>query len=76
MGGFRKALMSDEDRAAFDELMDMRRNNAMARGAVCNPIIFEPMAMSILMYQQKKMWEIENQLNEIYWQASGTQASV
>ena len=46
--GFRKALTSDEDRAAFDELMDMCRINAMAAGNACNPIVFEPMVMSIL----------------------------
>ena len=28
--GFRKALTSEEDREAFEELMDMCRNNAMA----------------------------------------------
>jgi hypothetical protein len=53
--GFRKALLSDEDREAFDELMDMCRNNAMAAGNACNPIIFEPMVMSILLCQQKKL---------------------
>ena len=52
--GFSKALTSEGDREAFEELMDMCRNNAMASGNACNPIIFEPMAMSILMYQQKK----------------------
>ena len=39
--GFRKALNSEEEREAFDELMDMCRNNAMASGNACNPIIFE-----------------------------------
>jgi hypothetical protein len=38
--GFKKALTSEEDREAFDELMDMCRSNAMASGAACNPIIF------------------------------------
>ena len=38
--GFKKALNSEEDREAFDELMDMCRSNAMASGAACNPIIF------------------------------------
>ena len=40
--GFKKALTSEEDREAFEELMDMCRNNAMAGGCACNPIIFEP----------------------------------
>jgi hypothetical protein len=36
----RKALTSEEDREAFEELMDLCRSNAMASGAACNPIIF------------------------------------
>ena len=35
---FREALTSQEDREAFDELMDMCRNNAMASSNACNPI--------------------------------------
>ena len=60
--GFRKALTSDEDREAFDELMDLCRNNAMAAGNACNPIIFEPMVISILMGQQKKLRKLEHNL--------------
>jgi hypothetical protein len=60
--GFRKALTSDEDREAFDELMDMCRNNAMAAGNACDPIIFEPMVMSILLGQQKKFRKLEHNL--------------
>jgi hypothetical protein len=66
--GFRKALNSEEDREAFDELMDMCRNNAMASGNACNPVIFEPMVMSILLAQRKKMQELEYKLNEVLWQ--------
>jgi hypothetical protein len=39
-----------------------------------NPIIFEPMVLSILLVQQKRICEIENRLNEVYWQASSTMA--
>ena len=60
--GFRKALPSDEDREAFDELMDMCRINAMAAGNACNPIIFEPMVISILVGQQKKLRKLEHNL--------------
>ena len=52
--GFANAL-SKQDREAFEELMYACRNNAMASGNACNPIIFEPMIMSILMYQQKRI---------------------
>ncbi len=61
--GFKKALQSEEDREAFEALMDMCRNNAMASGNACNPIIFEPMVLSISMFQEKKIWELEDELN-------------
>ena len=70
---FRKALQSDEEREAFDALMDMCRNNGMASGVACNPIIFEPMAMSILLAQQKKMQELGNKLSEGFWQKISTE---
>jgi hypothetical protein len=66
--GFRKALKSTEEREAFDMMMDMCRNNAMASGNACNPIIFEPMVMSILLAQQKLLQELEYHLNEVWWQ--------
>jgi hypothetical protein len=59
---FRKALTSDEDRAAFDELMDMCRVYASESSCATNPIIFEPMVMSILLAQQKKLRKLEHQL--------------
>ena len=62
MEGFRKALTSDGDREVFDELMDMCRNSAMAAGNACNPIVFEPMVMSIMLGQQKKLRKLENNL--------------
>src|SRR4030066_906284 len=65
---FRKALQSEEEREAFDWLMDMCRNNAMASGAACNPVIFEPMVMSILLAQRKLLQELECKLNEMLWQ--------
>ena len=49
--GFDRALRK-EDREAFDELMDMRRGYAMATGNATNPIVFEPMVIFILLFQQ------------------------
>ena len=72
---FRKALISAEDKEAFDVLMDMCRENAMASGAACNPIIFEPMIMSILMAHQSKLSEFENKLHEIFWLRSSAQTT-
>lgn len=59
---FRKTLQSDEERQAFDEIMDMCRSNGTASGAACSPIIFEPMIMSILLAQQKKIRKLERKL--------------
>jgi hypothetical protein len=65
---FRNALQTQNEREAFDELIDMCRGNSSASGAACNPIIFEPMIMSILIAQTKKMQELQCQLNEVLWQ--------
>ena len=59
--GFRKALQSDEEREAFDWLMDMCRNNALASGNACDPILFEPMVISIVLSQSKKFRELHVQ---------------
>ena len=64
---FKKALASKEDRKCFDELMDFCRNNTMASGAACNPKIFEPMVMSIMIAQQRKTLELEHTLQEVLW---------
>ena len=72
--GFRKALLSEEEREAFDELMDMCRNYASAGSCATNPIIFEPMLMSIVLFLQKKTSELEKKLNAIYQQANSLQA--
>ena len=62
--GFARALRKD-DCEAFEALMDMCRNNAMASGNACNPIIFEPMVMSILVAQQERMGILEKELAAI-----------
>ena len=69
--GFARALRK-EDREAFEELMDSCRNNAMAAGNATNPIIFEPMVMSILLGQQKRLQKLEQELKvfEKTYQAS------
>ena len=70
---FRNALSSDTEKEAFDVLMDMCRNNAMAAGNACNPVLFEPMAMSILLAQQMEIVRLEYKLNEAIWQKICTQ---
>jgi hypothetical protein len=62
--GFARALRK-EDREAFEELMGSCRNNAMAAGNATNPIIFEPMVLSILLFQQKRITQLERELQAI-----------
>jgi hypothetical protein len=62
--GFAKALRS-EDRIAFEELMDACRSSASAGSNATQPVIFEPMVMSILLFQQKKLSKLEKELNAI-----------
>jgi hypothetical protein len=59
--GFAKALRKD-DREAFDELMDICRSYASAGSNATNPLVFEPMAISILLAQQKRIRTLEKKL--------------
>jgi hypothetical protein len=60
-GGFARALRR-EDKEAFDELMDMCRTYASESSCATRPIIFEPMIMSILVSQNKKIRKLEQKL--------------
>jgi len=60
--GFAKALRT-EDREAFDALMNACRLFASAGSNATQPILFEPMVMSILLFQQKKLRRLEKALN-------------
>ena len=62
--GFGKALRI-EDKAAFDTLMDACRSYASAGSNATNPILFEPMVMSILLSQQVKIGRLEKALDAI-----------
>jgi hypothetical protein len=74
--GFARALRRS-DLEAFDDLMDMCRNYASESSCATNPIIFEPMVMSILMGQQKRLLKLEEELKvfEKTQQASIDQAN-
>jgi hypothetical protein len=63
---FRKNLHAIEDMEAFDALMDMCRRHASASGSACNPLVFEPMVMSILLAQQKKLMMLEHKARAIF----------
>ncbi len=62
--GFAWALRKP-DREAFDELMDMCRSFASASSCATNPIVFEPMIMSILLAQQKRIRQLECKLQNL-----------
>jgi hypothetical protein len=68
--GFGRALRQPE-RGAFEELMDMCRGFASAGGCATNPIVFEPMAMSIMLAQQMRIRELEKKMQELISQKSG-----
>lgn len=61
--GFERALCK-EDRETFEQLMDMCRSFAMAGSNATNPIIFEPMVMSILFAQQVKIQNLERLIKQ------------
>jgi hypothetical protein len=62
--GFAKALRTD-DREAFEQMTDACRNHASAGSNATRPEIFEPMVMSILLEQQKKLMRLEKELDAI-----------
>ena len=59
--GFAKALRTD-DRDAFEQMTDACRNHASAGSNATRPEVFEPMVMSILLEQQKRLIRLEKEL--------------
>ncbi|MCW4029768.1 MAG: hypothetical protein NWE92_09010 [Candidatus Bathyarchaeota archaeon] len=60
--GFQKALRT-EDREAFEAVMDACRSYASAASNATQPILFEPMVISILVAQQKKIQQLEKKID-------------
>ena len=67
--GFLKALRSD-DREAFEQILDACRNYASAGSNSTRPVLFEAMAMSIMLFQQKKLLKLEKELNALKQRSS------
>jgi hypothetical protein len=67
--GFAKALRTD-DRKAFERLADACRNHASAGSNATKPELFEPMFMSMLLEQEKKLIRIEKELDAVKQQRS------
>lgn len=63
-GGFSRALRID-DKEAFNALMDACRSQASAGSNATQPIIFEPMVLSMLLSQQKQIQKMEKQLDAL-----------
>jgi hypothetical protein len=67
--GFARALRK-EDRAAFEQVMDICRNFASAGSNATRPVLFEPMVLSILLHQQKRLNKLEKKLVAVSEQPS------
>ena len=54
-----------EDREAFEALMDACRGYASAGSNAVQPILFEPMIMSMLLSQQVRLLRLEKKLDAL-----------
>jgi hypothetical protein len=62
--GFANALRK-EDREAFEALMDACRGYASAGSNAVQPILFEPMIMSMMLSQQVRLQRLEKKLDAL-----------
>ena len=62
--GFAKALRK-EDREAFDILMGACRNYTSDKNNLTQPLLFEPMMISMLISQQIRLKRIEKELDDL-----------
>ncbi len=62
--GFARALRKP-DREAFDELINMYRTYATEIAYLNNLTEFEPMVMPILLFQQRRIMQLERELEAI-----------
>jgi hypothetical protein len=70
--GFARALRSEE-KESFESLMDACRSYASAGSNATNPILFEPMALSIMLQQQIKLQHLEKRLDDALNQPANQQ---
>jgi hypothetical protein len=62
---FRDALSSEDEKQAFDTIMDLCRIQAMAASNACKPILFEPMILSVLLGQQKQIKILQRKIDAL-----------
>ncbi len=67
--GFARALRI-EDKEAFEALMDACRSYASAGSNATQPILFEPMILSMLLSHQKQLQRLEKKLNALEQRSS------
>lgn len=63
--GFRDGLACENEKQAFDAVMDLCRVQAMAGSNACKPILFEPMVMSVLLGQQKQIRPVQRKIDSL-----------
>ena len=62
--GYERVLRGD-DKKFFEELMNISRSFALEGSSAEKDVIFQPMVMSIILAQDKRMSRIEEALNRI-----------
>ena len=62
---FRDGLASEEERKAFDEVIDMCRVLSSVANRATNPALFEPMIMSVLLGQQKRIRTLQRKIDAL-----------
>jgi hypothetical protein len=62
---FRDTLASEEEKQTFDLMMDFCRMQSMAAQNACKPILFEPMVMSILLEQEKRIKTLQRKIDAL-----------
>jgi hypothetical protein len=62
---FRDALPREEEKQSFDTIVDMCRSQVMAGSNACNPILFEPIVMSLLLGQQKQIRTLQRKIDAL-----------
>ena len=62
--GFAKALRR-EDQEAFETLMDTCRSYASAGSNAVQPLLFEPMVLSMLLSQQLHLQKLQKELDAL-----------
>jgi hypothetical protein len=62
---FRDGLQSEDDKQAFDIVMDICRSFASAGSNATKPVLFEPLVMSVLLGQQKMIKTLQRKIDAL-----------